>query len=92
MLAVLSSRRCGGITGYAVGTGGIFSSACCRGAPFENRLRTLLPVRSSTERVDRPATEGRFASVGRRRKSVRVEKSSEAIGLDIPSTAPEEER
>lgn len=71
ILSVLGWRCRGGVTGYAVGTGGTSWSNC--DVPFEKRLRTLLPVRWSIDRVDRPPSEDSFAFVGRRRKSVRVE-------------------
>lgn len=52
------------------------------------RLRTRL----RTERIERPLIEFRRESFGRRRKSVRYDASSEAMGLEMPRTAPEEER
>lgn len=67
-------------------------SSSDRGAPFEKRLRTLLPVRCSIDRVDRAPRELRLTFAGRRRKSVRREVSSEVMGLEIPIMAPEEER
>ena len=42
--------------------------------------------------MDRPPVEARRELPGRKRKSVRYELSSEAIGLEIPSIAPDEER
>lgn len=89
ILSVLGCPCRGGVTGYAVGTGGTSSSV---GRPPEKRLRTLSPVRWSMDLVERALMELRFAAEGRRRKSVRIEWSSETIGPEIPIIAPVEER
>lgn len=58
--------------GMGTGTGGISLSSLgsARACP-ENRLLTLLPVRCTIERVERPPMEERLACGGLRRKSVR---------------------
>lgn len=92
ILSLLGTRCRGGVIGSGlagiVGSGGTSLSSAGLLVFAEKRLRTRL----RTERIDRPPVEYRLGSLGRSKKSVRYDASSDAMGLEIPRTAPEEER